>query len=51
MFAFPYAGIIRIRFEGIISAYNDRHPLTYSLQVADKGKQFYLLAKQNSAKR
>ena len=27
----PYAGIIRIRFEGIISAHNSEHPLTSTL--------------------
>ena len=48
MFAFPYAGITRIRFEGIISAYNDRHPLTCSLQIVGKVKVFYLLSKQIS---
>lgn len=34
--SFPYAGITRIRSEGLISARNIGHPLTCSLQIDDK---------------
>ena len=33
----PYAGIIRIRFEGIISAHTREHPLTSTLLIGCKG--------------
>ena len=37
----PYAGITRIRSEGLISARNIGHPLTCSLQVGCKGSDFF----------
>ena len=33
----PYAGIIRIRFEGIFSAHTREHPLTSTLLIGCKG--------------
>ena len=36
MFPFPYAGIIRIRSEGMISAHIIGHPLACRLQTAAK---------------
>ena len=35
----PYAGITRIRLEGIISAANRQHPLICIMQIGCKGTQ------------